>query len=276
MARFNPGDRDVAYAGHEMKRSRKRMLQGALLGLGAPVGWILLSTLAGLTRHADSTYRLPLLAYMLVGSMLSFGLFGWYAGRKEDRLARLSFIDHLTRAYNTRFFHQALAREFANYTRYGLPLSLVLLDLDHFKRINDTYGHQAGDVVLAEVAETIRGMVRAGDTVARVGGEEFAIIMPGTVCDNALAVAERIREAVRERRIQTPDGVILKVRASLGVAGTDKLLPTSATDLFARVDRALYRAKALGRDRTMVAGEHDPRWHIAYPSASPDGGSTKS
>lgn len=234
------------------------MLQGALLGILTPLGWLALSTLLGLKSHADLSYRLTLLVYMLLGSMLVFGLFGWHIGRKEDRLVRLSVMDHLTQSYNTRYFHHALAREFANFVRYGLPLSIVLLDLDHFKRINDTHGHPAGDAVLMEVAETIRGMVREGDTVARVGGEEFAVIMPGTPTGNALAVAERIREAVKARTTRTPDGSTLSVRASLGVAGTDTLLPSSATDLFARVDRALYQAKALGRDRSVVATAHDP------------------
>lgn len=258
MARNRPVSREAALVGPKMKRSFKRMLQGALLGVGAPLGWLVISAVTGFDQHADSTYHYTLMAYMLLGTMLSFGLFGWYAGRKEDHLARLSVLDHLTGTYNTRFFHQALAREFSNYARYGLPMSLVLLDLDYFKNINDTYGHQAGDAVLIEVAETIRSMVRKGDTVARVGGEEFAVIMPGTICDNALAVSERIREAIKSRPVRTPEGAAIDVRASLGVAGTDTVCPSSATDFFARVDRALYRAKESGRDRSVVAEENGP------------------
>ncbi|MFO7597403.1 MAG: GGDEF domain-containing protein [Desulfocurvibacter africanus] len=248
------------------------------MGVGAPLGWLVISAATGFSQHADSTYHYALMAYMLLGTMLSFGLFGWYAGRKEDHLAQLSVMDHLTGTYNTRFFHRALEREFSNYARYGLPMSLVVLDLDHFKNINDTYGHQAGDAVLIEVAKTIRGMVRQGDTVARVGGEEFAVIMPGTICDNALAVSERIRESIKSQPTHALDGTAITVSASLGVAGTDKICPRSATDFFARVDRALYGAKEQGRDRSVVAVETGPLAgsYSAISSDISSEGSTKS
>ncbi len=274
MARNYSADRKSVFIGRPNKRAFKRMLQGALLGVGAPMGWLVISAATGFSQHADSTYHYALMAYMLLGTMLSFGLFGWYAGRKEDHLAQLSVMDHLTGTYNTRFFHRALEREFANYTRYSLPMSLVLLDLDHFKLINDTYGHQSGDVVLSEVAEIICSTVRQGDTVARVGGEEFAVIMPGTTTDNALAVSERIREAIKSRPARSLAGTTFTVRASLGVAGTDRICPLSATEFFARVDRALYCAKEQGRDRSVVAEETGPL--AGSYSAISSEGSTKS
>ncbi len=116
--------------------------------------------------------------------------------RLYESTKRLSITDGLTKLYNHRFFQDALRREFTRSQRQKTPLSLALLDIDHFKNFNDTYGHQQGDIVLQELARTLRVQVRSLDVVARYGGEEFAVIMPDASLEVALRVAERLRAAV--------------------------------------------------------------------------------
>lgn len=161
--------------------------------------------------------------------------------------------DGLTRAYNKKYFEDTLRREFASCLRHQLPLALVLFDLDHFKRINDTYGHPAGDEVLRRVAERISATVRAEDLFARYGGEEFAVLLREASGPQALIAAERLRSAIADRPIVV-DGQPLPVTISVGVAilgqgDTDR--PESLIDA---ADRALYRAKREGRNRVSLTG----------------------
>ena len=129
---------------------------------------------------------------------------------------------------------------------------MVLIDLDHFKRVNDTYGHAAGDEVLRVVAKRLLRNVRGFDTAARFGGEEFVVAMPDTPLDVAFAVADRIRMKIAEEPIRLPDGTDLSVTLSAGVA--ESVLPNeSAADLIDRADKALYMAKHDGRDRIIRA-----------------------
>lgn len=238
-----------------MKRRYKRLLQGALLGVGAPLGWLALSRLAGFWwQESFGDYQAWVLTYMFVGTSIAFSIFGYVIGRQEDRYAAMSYIDSLTRLHNTRYFHAALRTEFANAKRYNNDMSLLLLDLDHFKQVNDTHGHQAGDEVLRYVASVVKDAVREGDTVARVGGEEFAVILPATLTLGARELAERIRKAIKAHPVHLSDKQKVIVRASLGVAGTDIVDAKRPTDLFAVVDNALYAAKEGGRDQVAVAG----------------------
>ena len=161
--------------------------------------------------------------------------------------------DGLTRAYNKKFFEDTLRREFASCLRHQLPLALVLFDLDHFKRVNDTYGHPAGDEVLRRVAERVSATVRAEDLFARYGGEEFAVLLRDASGPQALIAAERLRSAIADRPIVV-DGQPLPVTISVGVAilgqgDTDR--PESLIDA---ADRALYRAKREGRNRVSLTG----------------------
>ena len=246
-----------------MRKPYARLLLGVLLALGAPLGWVGISMAAGWFWPMDPGLRIWLLVYMLLGSMVAFGAFGYLLGRDEERLASLSYQDHLTGLFNPRFFHAQLIKEFAGARRRGGPLTLVLMDLDYFKRVNDTYGHQAGDEVLKAVAGRISALLRAGDVVARVGGEEFAVILPGADLEGGRILAERIREAVRGAPVRTGDGLTIPIRLSLGVACAKGPVWETPTGLFARVDAALYRAKAEGRDRVVLAGEEetDKRLH---------------
>ena len=224
-----------------------------LLGLGAPWGWAAISFVGGFFDMADLRYQVWLFIYMLVGSLFVFGAFGYLLGRNEERFAAMSLVDHLTGLYNPRYFHERLKQEFALAKRHGLPLTLILLDLDHFKKVNDTYGHQVGDLVLAWVSRIVARTVRAGDTVARVGGEEFSVIMPKTDTLGGRDLAERIRLAVGEKPAHFPKAGDISVKVSLGVAGTDKVRADTFSDLFFAVDKALYAAKESGRDRVVEA-----------------------
>jgi diguanylate cyclase (GGDEF)-like protein len=133
----------------------------------------------------------------------------------------------------------------------GPPVSLMILDVDHFKKVNDAYGHQAGDLVLANVAEVLRSCLRLGDVPARYGGEEFLVLLPGTDTTDAMRIAEHIRAAVERTEVQCPTGV-LRITASLGVASVQGRGHTPSA-LFERADAAMYLAKNTGRNRVIAA-----------------------
>ena len=173
----------------------------------------------------------------------------------EEELTRLATTDALTGLHNRRAFCDAAATEIARARRYSEPLSIISMDLDRFKLINDKHGHATGDVALVRFAEICRRHVREVDLLARIGGEEFAILLPATSENNAARLAERIRHAVHELTVLA-DGQSFKFTVSMGVAayrGKDDSLET----LMRRADEALYRAKETGRDRICVAEDID-------------------
>ncbi len=163
--------------------------------------------------------------------------------RQNERLAELAAVDELTGTKNRRRFREDLYLLFAQAKRQRSPLSVIMIDLDHFKQYNDTFGHPAGDVVLHWTGSTLRTAVRAHDVVARYGGEEFVVLLPGTSEDEALEVAKRLRLAIAGR--PWPHR---KITASLGV-GTIGLDTTDAAALVDEADQALYHSKRGGRDR---------------------------
>jgi diguanylate cyclase (GGDEF)-like protein len=159
-------------------------------------------------------------------------------------------VDHLTGLANHRAFHDRLAREVARAEERGTPLSLVVMDIDHFKRVNDRHGHQVGDRVLEEAARRFARQTRATDLVGRIGGEEFALLLPGTEAADALRIAERMRAAVAAE----PFAVAGALTVSAGVC--DLARAAGAEELFRRADQALYRAKESGRDVSVVHVPH--------------------
>lgn len=169
------------------------------------------------------------------------------------RLEALSRTDGLTGLFNRRYWHECLDGEFGRAQRYGTEFCLLLFDLDHFKRINDRYGHPGGDEVLRAVAQRLCAALRSSDVPGRIGGEEFAVLLPSTALAGAVVVAERIREAMKAEPVLFDDQRI-SFTASVGLAQfhTDD---KSATDLITRTDAALYRAKRDGRDRVCVRGD---------------------
>ena len=177
---------------------------------------------------------------------------------KNRELARLASTDPLTELPNRRSFDHTLERELRGAKRYDDPVSLVLLDLDEFKSINDRFGHHVGDEVLKEVGVRLRDACRAGDQVARIGGEEFALILTRTDEYGAKAAAERTRTLVSETPFATSAGE-LAVTASLGIACAGGTIGFDARDLFRAADEALYRSKGEGRNRVSIASSRRPR-----------------
>jgi diguanylate cyclase (GGDEF)-like protein len=173
------------------------------------------------------------------------------------RLERQAAEDPLTGVANQRAFRRECDVQFARSERAGGDVSIVMLDLDDFKAINDQHGHPYGDQVLIAVADAVRGSVRGHDTVARLGGEEFAILLPDCDASTAYDIAERARSAIAG--IPTGSG---SLTCSAGVATSPPAM-SSPADLLERADRAVYRAKRLGRDRTTASGAADGRLHLA-------------
>ena len=167
----------------------------------------------------------------------------------NQRLVMLAQTDPLTKVLNRRALTDRLVAEMERVRRYDSALSLLLIDLDHFKAINDTYGHLAGDDVLAEVAICLQRGVRAVDVVARYGGEEFVVVLPETGPAGASSFAERLRELIESQTFLQHRGVPLRLTTSIGVASFPGFGVESVDDLFATADQALYRAKAEGRNR---------------------------
>ncbi len=171
----------------------------------------------------------------------------------HEAVQRQAVTDELTGLYNHRRFQEAMAAETERAKRFGQPMSLVMLDIDNFKRVNDTYGHQQGDRVLAEVARVLRESSREIDAPARYGGEELAVVLPQTDIEGAYQLAERVRQEVAALQIPLVEGVgAINVTASLGVAS----LPGNAQEgggLIAAADSALYDAKHAGKNKTVRA-----------------------
>jgi len=172
----------------------------------------------------------------------------------QERLKLAGLTDMLTGVHNRRYFEHRCQVEIAQARRYRHPLACMFLDIDEFKRINDTHGHQAGDEVLRAVGHTIQGQLRAGDTVARYGGEEFVVLLPQTPAQHAREIAERIRGSIAGRAVPAASGEMLTATISIGLV----MLPGDAGGrepselaglLVAAADKALYRAKHLGRNR---------------------------
>lgn len=173
-----------------------------------------------------------------------------------NELQRLSSTDGLTGVHNHRHFQERLREEFRRAQRYDDALSLILLDLDHFKSVNDQYGHTAGDGVLREVAAALQRGVRETDLVARYGGEEFAVLLPRTHLTGALTVAERVRRELRALRLGVEE--TLRVTASLGVSSFPHRTVLTPEQLLLTADEALYRAKHEGRDRICLHAQLPP------------------
>lgn len=184
--------------------------------------------------------------YVTLATTLVFTLYGVVAGRHVGQLTELSYTDTLTKLHNARALAWRLEAETARASRYREPLTLMLLDLDRLKHVNDRFGHLAGDRALRHVAESIASQLRESDFAARKGGDEFAIIAPSTDEASAWILARRIRERITEATMADNEP---PVTVSIGVAAKRTDEPVTAAALLAQADRALYEAKRQGRNR---------------------------
>jgi two-component system cell cycle response regulator len=168
----------------------------------------------------------------------------------HEEIYRLMTVDALTQVFNRRYFNEALEREVNRSRRYGRPLSLVAFDIDHFKRVNDTYGHLTGDNLLRQIVAAVKPRLRREDVFARTGGEEFGILLPEVGLDGGRTTAEKVRRIVEATPIKHEQQII-GCTVSLGVAalGADE---TTGEELYKRADGRLYEAKDAGRNR--IAG----------------------
>jgi len=190
---------------------------------------------------------------LLIILALGVGFIIMTTERLQAELRRAATYDALTGVFNRRAFLDVAEREFARFQRRGAPFSLLLLDIDHFKRINDTFGHQAGDEMLRSFSALALGALRQGDLFGRYGGEEFCALLPDTPCEGARIVAERLRESLSELVIEH-EGNLIATTVSIGVAES-RPGAESFDAIVSEADMALYHAKAGGRDRVEVYEE---------------------
>ncbi len=237
---------------------------GVLLSIALVAGLVTLRGLAARRAHlpfhvVEEIARQPLVyGYLLAATLLGTTLAGWLAGRKEDQLEALSVTDPLTGLANRRRLVGAFADERNRADRYGTPLSLLLIDLDCLKQINDQRGHAAGDRALLLVADGLRRSCRITDLAARTGGDEFAVLAVNTTATEALALAHRVCATIRrlgvERFAESENSTgAPRPTVSIGVADLDCAATTGFESLHAAADSALYAAKSAGRDRALAA-----------------------
>ena len=195
--------------------------------LGVAVGEMLASVLEGVALALDNALALK-------------------------RAEELSVTDDLTQLYNSRFLNQSLRREVKRASRSGRPVSLLFVDLDGFKAVNDVHGHLSGSRALVEAAHVIRGSARETDVVARFGGDEFSLILPDTGSEGAAAVGERVRERIAEHTFLLSDLLQIRLTVSVGVA-TLPDVAASADELIKAADMAMYRVKEFGKNGVYIA-----------------------
>jgi diguanylate cyclase (GGDEF)-like protein len=177
-----------------------------------------------------------------------------YVSEKMKEVEKLLVRDYLTGLYNRKFFMERFMEELAWAARYLEPLSFIILDIDHFKKINDTYGHSCGDEVLKQLAQTLTSVLRAHDVLARYGGEEFVVLLSNTNEEEAGAIGEKLRNSVQAAEFYCEEGLKqLPVTISLGLATTVDMNDLTPEHLINRADAALYQAKAAGRNRVVFA-----------------------
>ena len=243
-------------SGHETPLALRYSAVGGLLGAGAPAGALLLRILWGVRIPEELREHAFFYAYQLIGTCIVFAAVGFLAGRRADRLRngrdqyrRLSERDPLTNLVNARTFRSHYERALAHAARFGEPLSLLLIDVDQLKALNDDLGHSFGSATLVRVAEVLEDSKRVADVAARWGGDEFTLLMPGAGPEAAHRLAETILERLHDEpvRVNRRERV---VSATIGVATS---VAASGEDLFEVADRALYAGKRSGRGRVRSA-----------------------
>jgi diguanylate cyclase (GGDEF)-like protein len=200
-----------------------------------------------------------LIILVLAGAILLFGVIYFFVGRlmrkiseAQQKLVELATIDDLTQLNNRRYFFERFNQEVERAKRYQRPLSCIILDIDYFKRVNDTYGHLSGDQVLIDIAQILKNSCRQSDLAGRYGGEELIILLPETEAAGAMVIADRIRERIERHQTVDGKGEIIQVTVSMGVASLtrpelEKIDKNERIIQYA--DDALLKAKKEGRNR---------------------------
>lgn len=223
------------------------MLMFSFRCLAVAVGWLPAAPVVAGGILSTVTYLVTYLAVVFI----AFGFVLVATELAADQNHRLAMEDALTGLPNRRAVLEALARHCSAAHRNARPLTVLLLDIDHFKQVNDRHGHPAGDEVLRRIAHTIRQRLRVQDMAGRFGGEEFLVLLPDTAPEGGLTLAEALREEIAATAITIGDKV-LHVTASVGLCGTEESTPGNGDLLVRRADDALYAAKEGGRNRTVV------------------------
>jgi diguanylate cyclase len=234
---------------------RRLLLRALFVSVAAAVaGWAWAGFIwPGFAFRPESTLsEIVAAAPVLIGTpvavaMMTFRLSRRLAQQREE-LEELSRQDGLSRLYNRRYWEECVYLEFDRHQRYGYSMSLLMIDIDHFKTINDRYGHQAGDHMISELADLLKGSIRKSDISGRYGGEEFGILLPATDLNGALVLAERLREVASELTVKPFD---IKCTISVGVTQMEYGLE-SYEELIRQADAALYQAKRAGRNRCLA------------------------
>lgn len=232
---------DVAVEGVLTDFRPREVIVDPVLYKGVPLGAIILASAAGFTDEARS--RLDLFGQGVALAMNN--------ALTHDRLQKLAALDPLTGIYNRRFGMARLSEEFSRAVRMSGTLGVMMFDIDHFKKVNDTYGHLAGDRVLIQVTKTARAALREGDILMRYGGEEFLVILPAASKENSRDVGERLRRMVEETSVADADQVI-RVTISIGITSYPEFDVSDEQELVKRADEALYSAKETGRNKVVL------------------------
>ncbi len=219
---------------------------------------IMFFDITSLAKQVKESVIIGSVVVILSAVVLSI-FFYWFVGKigmrlatNEKKLQEMAIHDALTGLFNRRQFSHLLDEAIARFSRYKNPIALLMIDIDHFKRVNDTYGHSAGDLVLVEIARELSEHSRIHDSVCRFGGEEFTILLPECDSHSAYQYAQRLRHIIEETAIEFDDGIELKITISIGIAACPAHA-TSKDPLLKAADDALYRAKANGRNRVELA-----------------------
>ena len=230
----------------DLGRRRSRYRTGSFVAVPISAGRDILGVLCVTDRTDDQAYTredVATLRRLMAPTALALAREG--VRQQAETFAQAAVIDPVSGLFNRRYFHDRLQQELQRAQRHKMPVALLMVDLDDFKAVNDRFGHIAGDTVIRDVADILRRSVRLFDVCTRFGGEEFAVLMPGSGADSAASIAERIRLRIKEYRPDEPSLADLRVTASIGLSVANDV---AGIDLIDRADRALYTAKRDGKN----------------------------
>ncbi len=238
---------------------KKRIVQFVMFGVAIDVLLIMAELAAGIAPLEDINRYPWLYGFIFLITVVAFAVFGAMVGSREDQLERLALRDPLTGLFNSRYLWTRMAEQWGTGKREKSETSLILFDLDFFKRVNDRYGHPVGDELLKHIGEILQHAARSSDVAARIGGEEFVFFLPNTSVTSAVVIAERIRETISRSTLTTEKSHRITVTISAGVASTSNYNSTSPKMLYAAADKALYLAKKHGRNQVVSSGRPEKK-----------------